>query len=85
MRLHQIIGLTGQTPLNFFDAYHQQSEGGGKLYSLREARDTIYGPLVVFPEGTTSNGRALLRFSKDVLADVDVPVRRGIVWLTFFR
>lgn len=85
MRLYQIIGLTGQTPLDFFDAYHQGGEGAGKLYSLREAREKIYGPLVVFPEGTTSNGRALLRFGKDVLADVDVPVRRGSVWVTFFR
>lgn len=85
MRLYQMIGLTGQTPLDFFNAYHQGGEGAGKLYSLREARDKIYGPLVVFPEGTTSNGRALLRFGKDVLADVDVPVRRGSVWVTSFR
>ncbi|KAJ9092427.1 hypothetical protein QFC21_006809 [Naganishia friedmannii] len=54
--------------------------------SLESVRNLVPGPVVVFPEGTTSNGRALLRFAEGVLGDVkSVPVRGFNVWVLFFK
>ncbi|KAI7860148.1 hypothetical protein BDC45DRAFT_530587 [Circinella umbellata] len=45
----------------------QEQEEQEGLYTLRElqqqAKENGWGPIVVFPEGTTSNGRALLKFA----------------------
>ncbi|CAG8596930.1 18663_t:CDS:2, partial [Acaulospora morrowiae] len=53
------IRLTGSYP-------ELEPSGDVKTFSLRElvkeAKDNQWGPIVVFPEGTTSNGRALLKF-----------------------
>lgn len=55
-----------------------------KIYStLGAARRAISAPLVLFPEGTTSNGRAVLRFGEGVLNE-DIS-QGGVVWVKFIR
>ncbi|WVO15244.1 hypothetical protein L204_102898 [Cryptococcus depauperatus] len=54
--------------------------------TLREARRKENRPIVLFPESTTSNGRAILRFGEGVLAEGDVGVGDGgIIWIKFFK
>ncbi|ORY26353.1 hypothetical protein BCR39DRAFT_579037 [Naematelia encephala] len=57
----------------------------GMFKTLREARRRSRGPVCLFPEGTTSNGRAVLRFGDGVLAEEDVGEQAGIVWIKFFK
>lgn len=41
---------------------------------------------MLFPEGTTGNGRAILKFGEGILAEGDVGGDdEGIVWVKFFR
>ncbi|BEJ10666.1 hypothetical protein CspHIS471_0100880 [Cutaneotrichosporon sp. HIS471] len=55
-----------------------------KVYpTLAAARRSISSTIVLFPEGTTSNGRAVLRFGEGVLAE-DVS-EGGVVWVKFVR
>lgn len=55
-----------------------------KVYpTLAAARRTIGAPVVLLPEGTTSNGRAVLRFGEGVLNE-DVS-EGGVVWVKFVR
>ncbi|KAI8382268.1 hypothetical protein BD560DRAFT_386124 [Blakeslea trispora] len=67
----EAIQLVGQSP--------QVAQNEETLYSLDEltekAKQAGWGPVVVFPEGTTTNGRALLKFSS-VLDSLDLDVDR---------
>lgn len=57
---------------------------GQKVYkTLAEARRAAPGPAVLFPEGTTSNGRALLRFGEGVINE-EVG-KDGMVWCKYIR
>jgi hypothetical protein len=51
-----MITHTGRIPT-------QTSDGKEKHESLEEVRKRAHGPVVIFPECTTSNGRGLLRFA----------------------
>ncbi|KAI1796292.1 hypothetical protein LXA43DRAFT_880282 [Ganoderma leucocontextum] len=55
-----------------------------KPESLEEIRSKSDAPVVVFPECTTSNGRALLRFA-DVFGDVKLPVMKFKVFIMCVR
>ncbi|WWC62236.1 uncharacterized protein I303_104832 [Kwoniella dejecticola CBS 10117] len=60
----------------------------GKYYkTLKEARKKENRPLVFFPEGTTSNGRALLKFPEGVLDESEFSGKGddGLVWIKFIR
>ncbi|KIR59370.1 hypothetical protein I314_04892 [Cryptococcus bacillisporus CA1873] len=57
----------------------------GMYKTLREARRKEKRPVVLFPEGTTGNGRAILKFGEGILAEGDVGGDdEGIVWVKFF-
>ncbi|CAG8457179.1 1029_t:CDS:10 [Ambispora leptoticha] len=64
------IKITGQYP-------ELNPPSGVKTYSITElsklAKSNDMGPIVVFPEATTSNGRALLKFNP-VFRDLSLPV-----------
>lgn len=54
--------------------------------TLRAARRAEKTPVVLLAEGTTSNGRAVLRLPEGVLDEGDIGSDdEGIVWLKFFR
>lgn len=58
----------------------------GMYKTLREARRKEKRPVVLFPEGTTGNGRAVLRFGEGVLAEGDVGGDQdGQVWIKYIR
>lgn len=57
---------------------------GGKVSSLEDIRSASDRPVVVFPECTTSNGRAFLKFA-DVLVDVPIPVQGYDVFVMTVR
>lgn len=86
-----LLRWTGYTPSAFRNLVTISSTTGQvdprKVFpSLDSVRKVVPGPVVVFPEGTTSNGRALLRFAEGVLGDVkSVPVRGYSVWVMFFK
>jgi len=80
-----MLNLTGHTPAHF---YSSQYEGKGvKLYTLEELCDRAPGPVVLFPEGTTTNGRGLLRSSEGLFGahGWEVPVRKRAVWVCWFK
>ncbi|KAJ9114250.1 hypothetical protein QFC22_005702 [Naganishia vaughanmartiniae] len=80
-----ILRNTGHTPSAFRSLVTTpQSESVVDLRkvfpSLESVRKVVPGPVVVFPEGTTSNGRALLRFADGVLGDVkSVPTSTAFI------
>jgi hypothetical protein len=83
--LFTILNLTGHTPAHF---YSSQYEGKGvKLYTLEELCDRAPGAVVLFPEGTTTNGRGLLRSSEGLFGSQgwEVPVRKRAVWVCWFK
>lgn len=56
----------------------------GTLYkTLGDARRKSSGPVLLFPEATTSNGRAVLKFGEGVIAE-EVG-SEGMVWIKFMR
>ncbi|WVQ80134.1 hypothetical protein IAT38_002236 [Cryptococcus sp. DSM 104549] len=78
--LLSLIARTGSLP----DTYDIPPKGMYK--TLRDARRKEKRPVVVFPEGTTGNGRALLKFGEGTLAEGDVGGDdQGIVWIKFLR
>ncbi|KAK8864715.1 hypothetical protein IAR55_001969 [Kwoniella newhampshirensis] len=78
--LPALIARTG----SLADTYATPPKGMYK--TLREARRKEGRPVVLFPEGTTSNGRAVLKFGEGTLAEGDVGGDdEGIVWIKFFK
>ena len=81
LSLWQAIGLTGAYP-------ELEPPAGVKTETLTklvaEARRTGRGPIVVFPEGTTSNGRALLKFVP-VFTGWEMPVTDVGIHILAFR
>lgn len=73
-----MIARTGSLP----DTYSIPPVGMYK--TLKEARKA--GLICLFPEGTTGNGRAVLRVSEGVLGDGDVGgVDEGVVWVKYIK
>lgn len=71
--LLRIISQTGRVPPFGFDSAKAQSTQS--LEDIRKKNKRAGGrPIVVFPECSTSNGRALLRFA-DVFGGAKVPVK----------
>ena len=52
--------------------------------TLKDARMKCAGPVVLFPEATTGNGRAVLRFAEGTLLEEDIGTE-GITWITYLR
>jgi len=80
VQLLQLLARTGALPPTFdtipLEAYK----------TLTTARRGEKRPVVLLAEGTTSNGRAVLKFPEGVLAEGDIGRDdEGIVWLKFFR
>ncbi|KAG9018659.1 hypothetical protein FRB90_010859 [Tulasnella sp. 427] len=75
--LLEMISHSGQGPL-------VPRKGDSAPLSLEQIRAKADRPLVVFPECTTSNGRAVLRFA-DVFSDVPVPVKAFRVFVMCVR
>ncbi|CAG8570638.1 8678_t:CDS:10 [Diversispora eburnea] len=61
---------------------------GTKTFSLHElmieAKNNSWGPIVIFPEGTTSNGRALLKFIP-IFKDYSFPIKNFSINIITFR
>jgi len=74
--LLQTITCTGRAPLD--------ASRGGNYSSLEEIRSSANGPVVVFPECTTSNGRGLLRFA-ELFKGCPVPVKGFKVFVMCIR
>jgi hypothetical protein len=53
--------------------------------TLREARRKEMRPVCLFPEGTTSNGRAVLRLPNGVLEKESDNEADGIIWVKYIR
>ncbi|TYJ53016.1 hypothetical protein B9479_006344 [Cryptococcus floricola] len=87
LTLLSIISLTGLPPAQYqHDTPPPKGKGLGLYKTLKEARRKEGRPVVFFPEGTTGNGRAVLKFGKGVLGEGDVGGDdEGIVWVKFFR
>ncbi|KAI0776019.1 hypothetical protein BD413DRAFT_469414 [Trametes elegans] len=75
--LFSIIAATGKPPVSQDTASH-------KAESLEAIRSRADRPVVVFPECTTSNGRALLRLA-EVFGDVKLPVMKYKVFVMCVR
>ncbi|KAI0650649.1 hypothetical protein C8Q79DRAFT_397753 [Trametes meyenii] len=73
--LLSMVAATGRPPL---------AADGSKVESLEAIRSKADRPVVVFPECTTSNGRALLRFA-EVFGDVKLPVLKYKVFVMCIR
>ncbi|KAF9783036.1 hypothetical protein BJ322DRAFT_1074087 [Thelephora terrestris] len=73
-----ILAHTGRVPVRAF--------GDRERYeSLEEVRKRALGPVVVFPECTTSNGRGLLRFADVFKHERNVPVKGYKIFLMCIR
>lgn len=62
---------------------------GKDLYTIKElsalAKDNKWGPVVVFPEATTSNGRALLKFGAPLFKEFNPTDRDGRFHVMTFK
>ncbi|WRT66698.1 uncharacterized protein IL334_003659 [Kwoniella shivajii] len=75
-----LLAKTGSLP----DTFDVPPKGMYK--TLREARRKEGRPIALFPEGTTGNGRALLRFAEGTIAQSDIGGDdEGLVWIKFIR
>jgi hypothetical protein len=83
--LLSMINLTGHTPAYTFTTRFSGKDV--KLYSLQDLCDEAPGPVILFPEGTTTNGRGLLRPSEGLFGSGgwEVPVRQRAVWVCWFK
>ena len=78
--LPALLARTGSLPQTF------TTPPKGMYKTLRDAQRRERGPVALFPEGTTTNGRAVLRFGEGMLAENDVGGdQEGIIWVKFFR
>lgn len=78
--LRRLLARTGSLP----ETYTIPPKGMYK--TLREARRRESKPTVVFPEGTTGNGRAVLRLGDGLLSETDIGgEQEGIVWIKFIK
>lgn len=75
--LLSMLAATGRLPV----AESAATQDADTLEGIRSRADR---PVVVFPECTTSNGRALLRFA-EVFGDVRLPVMRYKVFVMCVR
>ncbi|KAF9653457.1 hypothetical protein BDM02DRAFT_3135724 [Thelephora ganbajun] len=76
--LWSMIIRTGRIPT-------QPSNDKEKYENLDEVRKQAHGPVVVFPECTTSNGRGLLRFADVFKHERNIPVKGYKVFLMCTR
>jgi len=76
--LWSMITHTGRIPL-------KTSNDKEKHESLGEVRRRAHGPIVVFPECTTSNGRGLLRFADVFQHERNIPVKGYKIFLMCIR
>jgi len=61
--------------------FPQRVKEGDFYSSLRELKDSQYvksRPLVVFPEGTKSNGRGILSFESDIINVLLASIKQGL-------
>ncbi|WWC88984.1 uncharacterized protein L201_003899 [Kwoniella dendrophila CBS 6074] len=82
--LINLIAKTGSLP----STYHELPKVGTYYKTLREARRKEGRPIVIFPEGTTSNGRSILRFAEGTLDETDFTGTgndQGLVWIKYIR
>jgi len=75
--LWSMISHTGRIPT--------QTSNKEKYESLEDVRKRAHGPIVVFPECTTSNGRGLLRFADVFKHERDIPVKGYKIFLMCIR
>jgi len=74
------LGRTGGLPPT------EEVLSSGSYKTLKGARRGEKRVVVLLAEGTTSNGRAVLKFPEGVLEEGDIGRDdEGIVWLKFFR
>jgi len=73
-----VLAHTGRVPI-------QTSNDKERYESLEEVRERAQGPVVVFPECTTSNGRGLLRFADVFKHEKNIPVRGCKIFLMCIR
>ncbi|EIW70325.1 hypothetical protein TREMEDRAFT_67999 [Tremella mesenterica DSM 1558] len=84
--------LLGYIPLSLFSLLFQtgslptihSTTPKGMYKSLQDARKKCLGPIVLLPECTTSNGRALLRFPEGLLSQEDIG-DKGLTWIIYLR
>ena len=78
--LLSLLARTGQLPIS------QDVIPVDSYKTLKGARRGEKRVVVLLAEGTTSNGRAVLRFPDGILQEGDIGKDdEGIVWLKFFR
>ncbi|WVW84291.1 hypothetical protein I302_106322 [Kwoniella bestiolae CBS 10118] len=79
--LISLLGRTGTLPPTY------DGPPATRYYkTLKDARRKEGRPIVLFPEGTTSNGRAILKFAEGVLDGSDFTGgEEGLVWIKYFR